>query len=78
MISRSSRYSPKVALTLLVGDHQLALSRVGPKDVLVRDRCEPIPPSDAQLVITIDDASKTYDIFLPNGIPAAPQRVTYL
>jgi hypothetical protein len=78
MITRSSRYSPKVALKLLVGDHHLTLSRVGPKDVLVRDQCEPIPPSDAQLVITIDDESKTYDIFLPNGIPAAPQRVTYL
>jgi hypothetical protein len=78
MISRSSRYSPKVALTLLVGERQLALSRVGPKEIIVRDQCEPIPPSDAKLVITIDDESKTYNVFLPHGIPAAPQKVQYL
>jgi hypothetical protein len=44
----------------------------------VRDRCEPIPPTDAELVITVDDESETYSIFLPNGIPAAPQKVAYI
>jgi len=78
MITQSRGYSPQVALTLLVGDRQLALSHVGPKDVTVRDACEPIPPTDAQLVITVDDESETYNIFLPHGIPAAPQKVLYV
>jgi hypothetical protein len=78
MITQSRRYSPKVALTLFVGERQLALSHVGPNDVTVRDRCEPIPPTDAELVITVDDESETYNIFLPHGIPAAPQKVAYL
>jgi len=78
MISQTRRYSPNVALGLLIGHRRLELSHVGPKDVTVRDRCEPIPPTDAELVITVDDESETYSIFLPNGIPAAPQKVAYI
>ena len=78
MIAQARRYSPKVELTLLVGDRQLALSHVGPQDVTVRDRCESIPPTDAELIITVDDESETYKIFLPHGIPSAPQTVAYI
>ena len=78
MITHARGYSPNVALTLVVGDRQLALSHVGPKNVTVRDRCESIPPTDAKLVITVDDDSETYNIFLPHGIPAAPQKVDYV
>ena len=73
-----SRYSPKVALTLLVRGHRLALSHVGPDDVTVREACDPIPPTDAELVITVDDESEIYKVFLPDGIPRAPQKVAYI
>jgi hypothetical protein len=43
----------------------------------VREACEPIPPTDAELIITVDDESETYRIYLPNGIPSAPQKVSY-
>lgn len=78
MITRSSRYSPKVELTLQVGTRRVELSRVRPKEIVVRDKCEPIPPSDAQLIVKIDDESKPYNIFLPHGIPAEPQKVQYI
>ena len=78
MISQSNRYSPNVALGLVIGSRQLELSHVGPQDVTVRDRCESIGPTDAELVIAVDDESETYSIFLPNGIPAAPQKVAYI
>ncbi len=78
MISQSNRYSPNVALGLLIDGRRFELSHVGPEDVTVRDRCEPIPPTDAELVITVDDESETYKIYLPNGIPAAPQKVSYI
>jgi len=71
-------YSPKVALTLRVGEHELALSHVGPNDVTVRDACGPVPPSSADLLITVNDEVETYRVFLPNGIPAAPQKVIYI
>jgi hypothetical protein len=72
-----SRYSPDVALTLLVGERRLALSHVGPFDLTVREACEPIPPSNAKLVITIDNETESYPVFLPDGIPSAPQKVAY-
>jgi hypothetical protein len=78
MITHSNRYSPKVELTLQVGDRRVELSRVGPSEIVVRDECEPIPPSNAKLIVTIDDESETYNIYLPHGIPAAPQRVAYI
>ena len=71
-------YSPKVALALMVGGRELALSHVGPRDVTVREACEPIPPSDAELLITVDDETESYKIFLPHGIPSAPQKVAYI
>jgi hypothetical protein len=73
-----SRYSPKVALSLKVGGHQLTLSHVGPKNITVRDACEFLPPSEAELLITVDDETESYSIFLPQGIPNAPQKVAYL
>lgn len=78
MISQSRRYSPNVSLGLLIEGRRLELSHVGPSNVTVRDSCEPIPPTDAELVITVDDESETYNIYLPHGIPAAPQKVAYL
>jgi hypothetical protein len=55
----------------------LALSAVGPTDVRVRDACEPIPPTNAELIISIDDEVESYGIYLPHGIPNAPQTVSY-
>jgi hypothetical protein len=71
-------FSPKVALALLVNGRELALSHVGPDEVTVRDSCEPIPPSDAELLISVNDETESYRVFLPQGIPSAPQKVTYI
>lgn len=62
----------------MVGAREVALSRIGSKELIVRDAVEPIPPSDARLVVTIDDESRTYDIYLPDGIPVAAERVAFL
>jgi hypothetical protein len=73
-----SRYSPKVALALKVGGREFALSHVGPKEITVREACEFVPPSDAELLISVDDETESYSIFLPHGIPNAPQKVAYI
>lgn len=71
-------YSSRVVLKLVVGDQELALSLVHPRSVMVRDACEPIPPTDAKLIVEIDGQPQVRDVYLPDGIPHAPQRVSYI
>lgn len=54
------------------------ISGIGPADVTVRDACEPIPPTNAELIISVDDEVESYGIFLPRGISNAPQTVCYI
>jgi len=70
-------YSAKVALTLKVSGQELALSHVGPNEVSLRELAGSIEPSDAQLVIQIDDSSDVMDVYLPNGIPSDAYEVAY-
>ncbi len=70
-------YSASVILTLLVGERKLALSHVGPDSVNVREECAPLPPSEAKIVIEVDGETETLEVFLPHGVPHAPQRVEY-
>jgi hypothetical protein len=71
-------YSAKVALTLKVADRDIALSHVGPGKVSVRDLCEELPPSDAELVIQVDDSSDVMNVYLPNGISKDSYEVAYI
>jgi len=70
-------YSAKVALTLKVSGRELALSHVGPNEVSLRELGVAIEPSDAQLVIQVDDSSNIMDVYLPNGIPSGSYEVAY-
>jgi hypothetical protein len=71
-------YSAKVALKLVVGGSSLALSHVGPNEIIVRDECDPIPSGNARLLIRVDDSKKCRDIFLPHGIPGPRVPVIFL
>ncbi len=62
-------YSADVELSLRVTDMTLSLSHVGPNEIVVRDDCDPIPPSDAKLYIRVDEHKTVRQIFLPHGIP---------
>jgi hypothetical protein len=70
-------YSAKVALTLKVGERELALSHVGPKEVSVRELVDEIPPSNAQLIIQVDDSSDVMNVYLPNGVASDSLDVVY-
>ena len=71
-------YSAKVALTLKVGGKDIALSHVGPNEVSVRDLCESMPPSNAQLLIQVDEGSDLMNVYLPNGISSDSYEVLYI
>jgi hypothetical protein len=71
-------YSSKVALTLLIDGQRLALSHVGSSRLIVRDVCDPRPPSDAELVIEVNDSAETYKVFLPFGLPGPGEFVDYI
>jgi hypothetical protein len=71
-------YSAKVALTLKIAERDIALSHVGPGKVSVQELGEDLPPSDAKLVIQVDDSSEVMNVYLPNGISATSYDVTYV
>jgi len=73
----SSGYSAKVALTLLVDGVQLALSRVGPASIVVRDECQSLPPCNAKILIEVDDSKESLDVYLPDGVHGAQQRIRF-
>jgi hypothetical protein len=70
-------YSAKVALTLKVGGRDLPLSHVGPDEVSVRELCDESPPSDAQLIIQVDDSSDIMNVYLPRGISRDSHEIAY-
>lgn len=70
-------YSAKVALTLKVGDQEIPLSHVGPNEVSVRELCDEVPPSDAQLIIQVDDSSDIMNVYLPQGISCDSHEIAY-
>ncbi len=74
----SPGYSAKVTLTLIVDGVSYVLSHVGPSKVLVRrELVEPVPPCNADLIITVDDRRKVHRIFLPFGTRANERSVPY-
>jgi hypothetical protein len=77
MIAQSGS-SSRVRLTLLIDDQHLSLSHVGSKAFVVRDACDPLPPSDALLVIEVNNSADTYKVFLPSGLPGPGQLVEYV
>jgi hypothetical protein len=71
-------YSSKVALRLLVGGADFALSHVGSRSFVVRDRCKPQPAGDAELVIEVNDSEERYKIHLTQGLPGPNEVVEYV
>lgn len=69
-------HSAKVRLRLLVNGDDLEVAQVGPDSCVLRDP-RPHPPSDAQLIITVDGESETYNVFLCDGISADSGEVRF-
>lgn len=70
--------SSKVRLTLYINGLELALSHVGSRQFVVRDKCEPRPAEEAEIVIEVNDSAERYKVFLPHGLPGPDQLVDYI
>lgn len=76
-MAASNGYSAQVVLQLLVGGATLSLSHVGSREIVVRDECGPIPATNAEIHVQVDDTHKVHKVFLPNGIPGPRQAIRY-
>lgn len=74
----NQRCSTRVARTLLVTGLQLPLSHVGNSGLMIAEPCEPIPASEAGLVVSIDDEKEEHLIYLADGVSEPGEFVQFL
>jgi len=55
----------------------MPLSHVGSGSVILREAPAGVPPTTAELVVTVDDHVDRREVYLPHGITAGQQRVAY-
>ena len=74
MQSSQGGHSAQVKMQLLVNGSSLAIAQLGPDFLLVD---EPInhPPSEARVVLQIDQSERRWTIHLPNGISKDSERI---
>lgn len=70
-------HSAKVDLNLFVGDRKLPLCQVGPGAVYLDTACDPIPPTNGTVLISVDGIDHRMEVYFPNGIGADGDRVVY-
>ena len=69
-------HSARVRLRLLVNGDDLDVAQVCGDTCILRDH-RPHPPSDAQLIIMVDDHTETHNVFLWQGISADSREVAF-
>ena len=62
-------------MRLLVNDLSLSVAQMGP-DFLLLDAPADHPPTDARVVMQVDQSERTWNVHLPHGISAGTKRVT--
>ena len=70
-------FSSEVELTLVIGDQSLPLSHTNESDVILSEPGTPFPPTNAELVVTVDGVERRRSVHLPNGITPQETRVLY-
>lgn len=70
-------HSAAVDLKLFVEGRGLRLSQVGPSEVFLDGSCEPLPPTNGAIVVTVDGIEHRREVFFPNGIGNDGERVVY-
>jgi hypothetical protein len=61
-------FSANVRLTLVVDEKQYRLSQVCPDRVFLKEKCEPISPRNATIIVAINGVQDRSEVFLHEGI----------
>jgi hypothetical protein len=69
--------SSNVVLELVVDGTTHSLSHVGNNFLVARGACNVPPQASAELRISVDDATRTRQVILPDGIPAPGKRAEW-
>jgi hypothetical protein len=76
MLTKSS-HSTTVHGWIIVGESRLELAQLGPGRCVVRESLD-LPPSAAELFVSVDGDIQHRTIYLPNGISKASTTVAIL
>jgi hypothetical protein len=76
MIANSTGYSTELEGFLCVGSQRLALHELGPDYCVVRSSL-PAPPSQAEILLSIDGQESRFTVMLPDGIAPPQTKVSY-
>jgi hypothetical protein len=67
-------HSADVRIHLLLNGHSIPVAQLGP-GFLFLDALTSHPPTDAQIVMRVDDSERSWSVCLPEGISADSKRV---
>jgi hypothetical protein len=66
-------YSADIRIQLNLNGHKLNVAQLGPDFLTVRDVVEH-PPTDAEIVMSIDGEVERWNVYLPEGISPSKSR----
>jgi hypothetical protein len=73
-LSSQGGHSAQVKMRLLVDGGSIPVEQLGP-DFLLVDAPFDLPPSDASVVLQVDQSERRWNVRLPHGISAGSKRV---
>ena len=76
MIAKNSQgngYSADVRMQLSVNGHTIRIGQLGPDFLILRDAPD-LPPSQAEITVSIDGRMRRWSVQLPDGVSAAQVR----
>lgn len=72
--SSQDGHSAQVKMRMLLNGRSIAIAQMGPDFLLVKASVNK-PPSNATIVLQVDQSERRWDVHLPEGISATSQRV---
>jgi len=75
MLSSNGGHSAQVKMSLLVNGSSLSIAQMGP-DFLLVDAPIDHSPSEASVILRVDESESRWQVNLPKGISSASKRIT--
>ena len=75
--SSQGGHSAQVNLKLLVNGSSIPVAQMGPDFLLVTEWIDHLP-TNASIVMRVDESERQWDVCLPSGISSGSKRVTIL